>query len=349
MIRRGNPRSSVYVRAGLFGSALLGLIAGLACPAADERPPTTAAAGSAGPPAPGPSASEAQVDAEQATPGAVIARAPRAQRIVSLSPIASRFLLALGVGDRLVAVDRESLAAPGMPERPATTFDEALRFAPDLVVVPSLPDDRRALEPLASAGARIVEFAPHDLEDVFALCRGLGGELVGGAAAAELERRIARPLALIAGQSPAEGRPRVLALVRVDPPEIAGGHSFETDLIEIAGGSSITHGSDDNRRPIDPAGLARLAPDLVFVMTAQPLGPADEDRALRLVGDLAPVIFFPFAPETFWLDEPARDAARLRESIVVFERAASDGAGAAAGVKPGADPAAGTPSSIEPR
>lgn len=300
MTRRGIQLSSSRRRgrSGFVSGVLLALVAGIACPAADEMPPSS----------------------ETVEPSRS-AREPRPERIVSLSPLASRFLLALGVADRLVAVDLASLGVPGMPDRPATSFDEALRFAPDLVVVPSLPDDRRTLGALESAGARIVEFAPHDLEDVFALCRGLGGELVGGAAAGQLERRIARPLALIAGESPAEGRPRVLALVRVDPPEIAGGHSFETDLIEIAGGSSITHGSDDNRRPIDPAGLALLAPDLVVVMTAQPLGPADEDRALRLVGDLAPVLFFPFAAETFWLDEPAREAARLRETIIVFERA----------------------------
>lgn len=332
MTRSGIQRSKRRGRFSVFSSALLTLVAGLACPNADESARSSATTGSR--------ETSSSPAAPEASPSPRADRTPRAQRIVSLSPIASRFLLALGVGDRLVAVDRDSLGAPGISARPATTFDEVARFDPDLVLVPNLPDDRRALETLESAGARIVEFSPHDLEDVFALCRGLGGELVGGAAAGALERRIARPLALIAGESPAEGRPRVIALVRVDPPEIAGGHSFETDLIEIAGGSSITHGSDDHRRPIDSAGLARLAPDLVVVMSAQPLGPADEERALRLVGDLAPVSFFRFAPETFWLDEPAREAARLRETIVVFERAARAGPGAerATTAPPGSEP-----------
>ena len=335
MTRRGIQRSTRQGRSSLFGSALLALFAGLACPGeADESARSSATTGP-----PGASAIPAAPKPDDAgNRGAV--RIPRAKRIVSLSPVASRFLLALGVGDRLVAVDGDSLGAPGIPALPATSFEDAARFNPDLVLVRSLPDDRRVLETLEAAGARIVEFAPHDLEDVFALCRSLGGELVGGAAAGEFERRIARPLALIAGESPAEGRPRVIALVRVDPPEIAGGHSFETDLIEIAGGSSITHGSDDHRRPIDSAGLARLAPDLVLVMTALPLGPADEDHALRLVGDIAPVSFFPFAPETFWLDEPAREAARLRETIVEFERAARAGPGAERGdaMPPGIEP-----------
>lgn len=242
---------------------------------------------------------------------------PAEARIVSLSPLATRFLLELGVSSRLVAVDAESLAPLGATPRPTTSLEKAQRFHPDLVLLAALPEDVRSFSALSEAGARVVEFAPHDLEDVFALVRSIAGPLVGEEAATAFERRIARPLALIGGQSSPEGRPRVIALVSVDPPEIAGGHSFETDLIEIAGGSSVTHGSDDNRRPIDAEELARLAPDLVVVMTPSEQGPIDQDRALHLVGDIAPVDFFTFDRETFWLAEPAEDAARLR---AVFSR-----------------------------
>ena len=255
---------------------------------------------------------------QQTTAAAVhgVGPAPKDARIVSLSPIATRFLVELGVAPRLVAVDprsRELLsAAQPTAVLETSSLEDAHRFAPDFVLLPALPDDIGSLAELEAAGARVVEFAPHDLEDVFALCRSVAGPLVGEEAATAFERRIARPLSLIAGQSSPEGRPRVVALVSVDPPEIAGGHSFETDLIEIAGGSSLTHGGDDNRRPIDAEELARLAPDRVVVMTASALVPADQDRALLLVGGIAPVDFFRFERETFWPAAPAEDAARLR-------------------------------------
>ena len=41
---------------------------------------------------------------------------PRAVRVVSLSPLASRFLLLLEAQDRLVGVDRESARLPGLEE-----------------------------------------------------------------------------------------------------------------------------------------------------------------------------------------------------------------------------------------
>jgi len=253
---------------------------------------------------------------EESGPSAAPPAASRAPRIVSLTPLATRFLVELGVAPQLVAVDAVSRGLQGVDDMQVATLETAYHFDPDLVLLPALPDDVRSLSVLEGVGARVIQFAPHDLEDVFALCRSVAGPLVGEDAATAFERRIARPLSLIAGEASPDDRPRILALVSIDPPEIAGGHSFETDLIEIAGGSSITHGSDDNRRPIDTAGLESLAPDRVVVMTSQPLSAADEDRALRLVDGVAPVDFFQFERETFWLDEPADDAARLRASFL---------------------------------
>ncbi len=246
-------------------------------------------------------------------------------RVVSLSPLATRFLRELGVGTRIVALDGASDGTSNRqadtPDQRTADLDELVRLEPDYVFLPALPDDQAELTDLEASGARVVAFAPHDLEDVMALLRGVGVELVGEEGATTFERRLLRPVALVAGQSSPTDRLRVIALVGIDPPEIAGGHSFETDLIEIAGATSLTHGGDDNRRPIDRESLAKLTPDLVVVMTDGELGPADQDRALAFVGELAPVVFFAFARETFWLEEPARDAARLRESIVALERA----------------------------
>lgn len=257
-----------------------------------------------------------------------------ASRIVSLSPLATRFLTQLGAADRILPfetasadADRTTAAASGSGASPsAADLDRLIALDPDVVFLPALPDDRAELARLEATGARIVEFAPHDLEDILAYCREVGTELVGAAAVEAFQRRVLHPVARIAGQAPPDGRLRAIALVDVDPPIIAGGHSYETDLIELAGATSLTHGGDDDRRPIDRATLEQLAPDFVLVTTEGELGPADQDRALLFVGDLAPVVFFPFARETFWLDEPVREVERMREEVLALEaqRAARD-------------------------
>lgn len=248
-----------------------------------------------------------------------VAPSSRGPRIVSLSPVATRFLGQLGLDDRIVPFDGPQ-TAPGEPRDVVPDLAAVARLDPDYVFLPALPDDQADLQALEESGARIVEFAPHDLEDLLALCQGIGVELVGRDGIEAFERRVLRPVALVAGQSSPTDRLRAVALVGLDPPELAGGHSFETDLIEIAGATSLTHGADDERRPIDREGLAAMRPDLVLVMTPEPLDAEAHERVLDLAGGIALVRAFPFARETFWLDEPVREATRLREEIVAVER-----------------------------
>lgn len=245
--------------------------------------------------------------------------ATRPPRILSLSPLATRFLDQLGLGDRILPQSPTTPVRSASPAERAVDFAELARLEPDFVFLPALPDDRTDLAPLEASGARIVEFAPHDLEDLLALLQGVGVELAGKQGVEAFERRVLRPVAMVAGQSSPTDRLRAVAVVGIDPPEIAGGHSFETDLIEIAGATSLTHGADDNRRPIDRDGLAEMKPDLVLVMTEAALPSEERERVLDLAGGIAPVAYFEFARETFWLGEPVREAKRLRELIVAAE------------------------------
>jgi len=176
------------------------------------------------------------------------AEASGPRRIVALSPQASRWVVAIGAGRRLVGVDAASSRLPALAEIPAVQWEEAADLGPDLVLVPVPPPaGDPAAERLHAQGGRWIEFAPHSLEDVFDLTRRVGAEIVGAAEALRFETQVARPLALIGGSSFGRARPRVLAVTALDPLALAGGHSFETDLIEIAGGSSLTHGGSEPR------------------------------------------------------------------------------------------------------
>jgi ABC-type hemin transport system substrate-binding protein len=243
------------------------------------------------------------------------------QRIVSLSPLATHFVTELGAGRLLVGVDAESSALPALADLPVVDLDSAHNLAPDIVLIPDLvAADDAAVRSLDLVGARLVEFAPHDFEDVFALCRGLGAHLVGVASATLFERRIARPLAIIGGISPPLGRVRVVAVVGLEPLELAGGHSFQTDLIEIAGGTSVTHGGEESRIAMTPERWNEFSPDLVLVSTSVELSLARREVARSLIPDRFRVEFFAFDPETFWLREPEREAERLRVLIASYSR-----------------------------
>lgn len=236
----------------------------------------------------------------------------RSIRLVSLSPLATRFVIEIGARRHLVGVDSESRSLPGLDDLPVANLGNLDDLRPTLVLVAEIPANGAAARDLKPDGIRMVEFAPHDMEEVFELCRGLGSELVGVASANSYERRISRPVAMVAGRSPPTGRPRVVAVVGFDPLMLADGHSFETDLIENAGGSSITHELEGTTLEITSARLHELAPDLVLVTSDRPATASDMARARSVIPDGLQIAFFDFDREAFWLREPVKDTERLR-------------------------------------
>jgi len=250
------------------------------------------------------------------------ARATAAPRIIGLSAPATRFVVALGAGDQLVAVDEASARFWELDGVPVVELPAAYAMAADLILVPDLRTVE--LDPAHRSTAdiaRLVEFAPHDLEDAAALTRGLGAQLAGVAAATELERAFSRPIALVAEQADSADRPRVVGVVGVvelEPLTIAGGHSFETDLIEAGGGSSVTHGGEDTRLTITPDRWDELAPDLVIVATREVASRAERQRARSLIPARYPIGFFHFDRDTFWLQTP--EAERMRDLISSAKR-----------------------------
>lgn len=245
-------------------------------------------------------------------------------RVVSLSESASRFALALGAGPLLVGVDAASAGLPGLDAVPRTDLAGAGALAPDLVLVGPTSDDpgaedAMALRALAARGVRVASFAPHDLEDVLALVRDVGERMVGAEGALQFERSLSRPLAAIAGESGNRPRPRVAAVVSFDPLVIAGGHSFETDLIEIAGGHSVTHPGPEPRVPIRADDWHDLDLDLILVVAAEDPPPRREQAMRNALPPDTPVAFYRLEQD-FWLDTPEAAARRLRATIEPVSR-----------------------------
>jgi len=245
-------------------------------------------------------------------------------RVVSLSPLATRFVLAIGAGERIVGSDPVSARRPELAGRPVVDLAGAAELRPDLVLVTEAPEPAdAAAAALHRRGARIVAFAPHDLEDTLPLVREVGGALVGAEQASRFERAFSRPLARIGGESGGQPRPRVVAVVSFEPLVIAGGHSFETDLIEIAGGQSVTHPGDEPRLAIGADRWTLLAPDLVLVIAAPPASKRAEQALRNAVPPGAAVAFFPFDP-AFWIDASDEPARRLRSVIEPIARDMGD-------------------------
>ena len=199
-----------------------------------------------------------------------------------------------------------------MASLPVTESAGAGAYAPDLVLVPAaeLETAKRAA-PFASQ----IEVAPHDFDDAWALCQSVGAALGREEDARRFVLETSRPLAQLGSESFGRRRPRVAALLALEPLLVAGGHSFVTDLIELAGGESVSHGTEEPKLSWSPAELAAAAPELLVVVTAQPPSPEERERAARLSGPSLPVEFLVLDAERDWLREALPAARRLRAWI----------------------------------
>ncbi len=163
-------------------------------------------------------------------------------------------------------------------------------------------------------GARALRVVPRGFEDVFALARAIGEALERRDAAQAWVRRTRRGLAALSADSLGQPRPHVAALVSLDPPVVAGGASLESELIEVAGAESATHGLEEHRIGLGELPEDHRTPALWLVIVAH-----ETDSALDLAEALLPAgapVALLALPEGWWAD-PIGAAERLRALILL--------------------------------
>ncbi len=204
-----------------------------------------------------------------------------ALRIVPLAPSVTEILYALGAGDRVVGVsvaDDYPPAIEGLPRFSSLPMDfEALAaLRPDLLVAATQVNNPRDAELFASLGIPIAYFDFDEVADVFRVMRTLGVALDLQASADSAATRLETDYAEIRSlTATADTRPSVVFLVGSDPLFAFGRGSYVHDMIDAAGGRSLT---DEIDTP---------APTLSeeFVLTAMPdviAGTLGEDAAAEL-------------------------------------------------------------------
>lgn len=206
------------------------------------------------------------------TPESAVAQT--AQRIVSIGGSVTEFVYALGVADRLIAVDATSRFPPEATAKPSIGYMRSLSAEPILSLEPTLvlavadAGPPATLEQLRAAGVHLVTI-PDDPNPA--------GLLDKGRAVAAALKVSERGEVLVAGLSDAlrsareaisrvSHRPRVLFLLSVGrgAPLAAGRSTSAQAIIELAGGINAIS-EFEGYKPISPEAFATAAPDHVLV------------------------------------------------------------------------------------
>jgi iron complex transport system substrate-binding protein len=246
--------------------------------------PTTAPAATAAPTTPPVTAAPAEavvaIGANDSVGREIMLPAPP-QRIISLAPSTTEILFALGVGERVIAVDDFSNEPPAVASLPkvggltgSPNFEQIAALEPDLVLGAGItaPETVQKIETLDIPIA-IVGTPEASIETILADILLVGRLTDTQARADELTRDLRVRLAQITDTiRTAPSRPRVYwELDATDParPFSVGPGSFVNELITLAGGENIFASADSPYPQISAEQVVLAEPDVILLASAQ--------------------------------------------------------------------------------
>ncbi len=194
-----------------------------------------------------------------------------AERIVSLAPSFTEILVALGCGDRVVAIGNYDPEIPGRPEVPrigdaqSVSMETLVALRPDLVLVNSRATEAQ----LARTGIATYAPATDRLADVLTVIGALGRRTGTESEAARIVARIDAGIAAAARRATARksggaGVPRVLVVVERRPLYAAGGPSYLTDLLRAIGAENVLADVDAAWPALSEESAVARAPDVIL-------------------------------------------------------------------------------------
>lgn len=217
-----------------------------------------------------------------------------ATRIVSLAPVVTETLFALGAGARVKGVtrfcDRPATAStlPKVGGYTDASLEAILALAPDLVVAMPSMAQRALLDRLRDRGVPVFVVFADTPDETRSMMRALGDVVGAAEAGARLAARQDDTLAAIAARHAAPPR-TVAVVVGTDPLVVAGAGTFADVAVRATGSTSAVRAGDPQWPQWSLEALLARHVDVVVVAE----GGAGASRVRQLVAPLgarAPVV-----------------------------------------------------------
>jgi iron complex transport system substrate-binding protein len=167
-------------------------------------------------------------------------------RLVCLAPSITDMVYALGRGDEVVGITDYTKYPPEARRKPSVgevinpSLEKLVALRPDLILALAKFNSADSIRAMERLGLAVFVIVPHGLQGIYrsmeSLGRAIGAELQASALVAKLRGREAAVRQRVAGKP----RPTIFYLLWADPIMSAGHGAFITELIETAGGKSVT-------------------------------------------------------------------------------------------------------------
>ncbi len=196
-------------------------------------------------------------------------RAP-ATRIVSLNPVTTELLFALGAGARLVGrtswdlFPEQARAVPDMGAGMGPNIEAVIGQRPDLVILYASESNRRAAQQFQAAGIPTLTYRTDRIEDlqrvIPVIAAAIGADSIGRLvrdsvmASVESVRALSRPARA----------PRAFWHIWETPLMTIGGGSYLSELLEVAGAENVFGDLAAPSPQVSLEEVARRNPDVVL-------------------------------------------------------------------------------------
>lgn len=167
-------------------------------------------------------------------------------RVVCLVPSVTDTVFALGSGEDVVAISDYTTYPPAALKKPSIgslvkpSIETILSFHPDLVVGTSIPGSLETAAQLKNVGIPVYLVDPRGLAGILRSVNSVGEALNRIPQALALNASLAERIEAVKARTAGKPAPRILAPVWYDPIVTIGKHAFITEIIETAGGRSVT-------------------------------------------------------------------------------------------------------------
>ena len=193
------------------------------------------------------------------------------QRIISLAPSITEILFALKLGDRVIGVTSycdfpdEAKAKEKVGDTIKPNLERLIVLKPDLVLISTASQLEKITRQLDQLGIPVFVTSPQSVAGVLTSLRKIG-ELTGAeqqaeALAAEMQTRITA----VQRQATTNSAPRVLYILQLSPLITAGKNTFINDLINQAGGRSISGEETTDYPQFSREAVIARAPEIIII------------------------------------------------------------------------------------
>jgi ABC-type Fe3+-hydroxamate transport system substrate-binding protein len=193
-------------------------------------------------------------------------------RVICLMPTVTDTVFALGAGDDVVAISdytkypAAALTKPSVGDLIKPSIETILSLHPDLVIGMQPKGPMEVTDQLERAGIPIFLVSPHGIAGIFQSIESVGMALNRTPQADALVHRLQQRVDAVRARTKGLPTPRVFMPIWYDPITTIGKNAFITEVIEAAGGRSVTDDLASEWPQISMEVVLERAPDALLLV-----------------------------------------------------------------------------------